>query len=1068
MYMSSSSRKRQFSPFSSSPTATASTATTILKSGFTPTSKPLNRLLLSLSRARRFALVCHVFYQMSANNLRGDRLTYSIVSQAEKALLKHPTHSKQQKDPERAALSFLRLRSLILTFTSHGKMDRALAVLEMMPDAPLDDFVCSSMISGFCKIGKPEIALAFYNNAVENGFSQPGLVTYTALASALCQQGRIDELPNLVCEMEKKGVALDAVFYSTWISHCFQEGDVVEALQRHRLMAESGVTADTVNYTNLVDGFSKEGIVEKAVGFLNTMNKSGLRPNLVTYTSIMRGLCQKGRLEEAFGVLQKVEEMGIGANEVAYAVLIDGFCKVGNLDQAFCLFKEMESKGIVQGIVTCNVLIDGLCKAGRTDEANKISWGILGDNFTYSSLMHSYIKEGNMPGVLETMRRLEESGILVDVATCNVLIRAFFELGKYEDAFRLYKGMAEMGLVANSITSYSMIDGLCRLGRMNEALEIFFHSDWEAPSVRNIMSYNCVIRGLCRKGMVDLATDVFHKLYKRGLYPCATTCMDLIKAKFERTGGGSVLELIEELEVLDMYTYGFVCNKVISFLCTKGSVDDASKLCISMRREGLVVRSECYSSMFKGLLRKGNELLFQLMLSLYIKEYNISDSMGTKILFPYLCQKDVNKALHFFVDERKKEVISIGMLTDAIDALIRKGRVNDAHKLFKEAEGNGMTLDVVVYSIMVNGMCKEGRIEEALYLCMRMRKKGILPNIVIYNSVIYALCRQGCLVAAFRLFDSLDKHGILPTNATYTTLIGALATEGFLEDATKLFKRMVVKGLSPTTHLYNFLIAGYCQFGSMDEALKLLSSMERSCQHPDPFTVSALINRCCQTADLEAALGFFGEFRRKGLLPDYLGFLNLIKGLCTKGRMEEARSILIEMLQNELMVEMINKVGDCVKIESLVSFLNLLCEQGSIQEATGVLGEVGSLIFPRKTRADSRVTTNLGKIEDGDLVLNHGLLDSAASGIGCELGEKLAFRKDSYFSLEHDMGYLNVNTSDKHQNHSSTNSYDLRETFPLCNFDVYYSIITSLCSKGELKKANSTARKMLLDFEEHC
>ena len=51
-------------------------------------------------------------------------------------------------------------------------MDRAIEVLEMMTDEkinyPFDNFVCSKVISGFIKIGKPELAVGFYDNATES------------------------------------------------------------------------------------------------------------------------------------------------------------------------------------------------------------------------------------------------------------------------------------------------------------------------------------------------------------------------------------------------------------------------------------------------------------------------------------------------------------------------------------------------------------------------------------------------------------------------------------------------------------------------------------------------------------------------------------------------------------------------------------------------------------------------------------------------------------------------------------------------------------------------------------
>ncbi|KAJ6732012.1 FERTILITY RESTORER-LIKE [Salix purpurea] len=130
-------------------------------------------------------------------------------------------------------------------------------------------------MSGAIEIGKPELAIGFFENAVKVGALRPNVVTYTTLVSALCMLGRVSEVCDLVCRMEKEGLAFDVVFYSNWICGYYREGMLMEALQKHGEMVEKGINLDMVSYTVLVDGFSKEGNVEKAVGFLHKMIENG-------------------------------------------------------------------------------------------------------------------------------------------------------------------------------------------------------------------------------------------------------------------------------------------------------------------------------------------------------------------------------------------------------------------------------------------------------------------------------------------------------------------------------------------------------------------------------------------------------------------------------------------------------------------------------------------------------------------------------------------------------------------------------------------------------------------------
>ena len=99
---------------------------------------------------------------------------------------------------------------------------------------------------------------------------------------------------------------------------------------------------------------------------------------------------------------------------------LDGLCRKGDLDRFFTLLEESEKKEIKVGTVTYNTLINSLCKAGQASKANEISKGFTGDNFTYATLLHGYLKEMDVVGILEVKRRLDESSIVPDIVTCTV------------------------------------------------------------------------------------------------------------------------------------------------------------------------------------------------------------------------------------------------------------------------------------------------------------------------------------------------------------------------------------------------------------------------------------------------------------------------------------------------------------------------------------------------------------------------------------------------------------------------------------------------------------------------
>ncbi|XP_010443404.1 PREDICTED: pentatricopeptide repeat-containing protein At5g57250, mitochondrial-like [Camelina sativa] len=892
----------------------------LLKSGFTPTLNSIDKFLRYLYRRQKFNCIVHFYSQLDSNQIEINHRVYSIVSwaflnlnryedaekfintQISKASIFPRTHmldslihgfSVTRDDPNKG-LSILRdcLRShgafpssltfcsLIHRFVVKGEMDNALEVVEMMTNKkvnyPFDNFVCSAVVSGFVRIGKPELALGFYESAVGSGVLVPNLVTYTTVVSALCQLGKVDEVRDLVRRLEDEGFEFDCVFYSNWIHGCLEGGGLMNALMQYREMVKKGIISrDVVSYSILIDGLSKEGNMETSFGLLGKMIKEGIEPNLITFTAIIRGLCKKGKLEEAFALFDRIVDMGIEVDEFVYVTLIDGSCKKGNLNRAFSMLGDMELRGIQPSILTYNTVINGLCRAGRVSEADEISKGVVGDVVTYSTLLGNYKKEENMDAVLEIRRRFEEAKIPMDLVMCNILLKAFLLVGAYGEADAVYRAMPDMDLTPDTVTYSTMIEGFCKTGQIEEALEMF--NELRKSSVSLAVCYNRIIDALCKKGMLETATEVLIELREKGLYLDIRTSRNLLHSIQASGGEKGILNLVYRLDQLNTDLFLGMFNDTILLLSKRGYFEAAIEVYMIMRRKGLTVT------------------------------------------FPSTILK---------------------ILVDNLRAL-------DAYLLVVNAEESTLpSVDVVDYTIIVDGLCKEGFLVKALDLCSFAKSRGVILNIITYNSLIYRLCQQGCLVEALRLFDSLENIGLDPSEVTYSILIDKLCKEGLFLDAEKLLDTMVSKGLVPNILIYNSMIDGYCKLGHTEDAMRVLTRKMMGRVSPDAFTVSSVIKGYCKKGDMEEALRVFAEFKDENISADLLGFLFLIKGFCTKGRMEEARGLLREMLVSESVVKLINRVdAELVESESIRGFLVELCEQGRVPQAIKILEEISSNIY---------------------------------------------------------------------------------------------------------------------------
>ncbi|XP_020585016.1 pentatricopeptide repeat-containing protein At5g57250, mitochondrial [Phalaenopsis equestris] len=1074
---------------------------TLLKSCIIPCVRSLNLFLSFLLRSRKFTLLLETFSQFSSNSIQIDSKTHFLIT---RALLKSRRFEEALQfiypadnynfvvkkslwdslirelcvaggDPERS-LSLLHecmrnrgilpalitFRSLVLSFSSQGRMEKAIEALEIMTSEevgyPYDNFVCSSIISGFSRIGKSELGLGFYERVQKSLTFQPNLMTYTAVVDALCRVGRIDEASVAVQKMEKDGIVLDAVLYTSWICGYFRKGLLMEAFRKHRLMSENGILPDLISYTSVIDGLCKEGHLEKVIGLLKYMEKSRLKPNLITYTCIIRGFCKRYKMEDAFFIFRKMEELNIVADEFVYSVLIDGFCVIGKLDEVFELLEEMGRKGIKATAMTYNTVVNGLCKAGKTCKADEISRNCVGDNFTYSTLLHGYMMEKDARGVSDTKKRLEQAGISYDVVTVNILIKALFISGMVDDACSLFQEMRDKYLIADSSMYCTMVDCYCKHGMSGRAVEVFM--DYKStPAFVNDACHNCMIVELCKEEKLEMATELFLELCQKNFVADTITYRKLMKAKFEDGNWEAVLKLISRVERCNSEILSSICNDSVSFLCNRQCFPAALEVYILMRLKGLTVWSKSYYILLKNLINSGNGLIIELIFCDYIKACGVFEPRIVNIICLYLCKKNVEEAIRFLPSLSKRN-ISLSVMTVVVNTLKEKGRVENALNFLLEAKESSVAADVVVYSIIVDGLCKAGSPEKALDICSRMRKKGISANIVTYNSVIHGLCREGCLVEAFRIFDSLECNGFFPTVVTYATLIGALAEEGFLQDAKELLGRMAVKGISPNIHIFNLLINGYCRFGLLEEGMQLFKDLTVFSLEPDDLTISSLIYGYCIKGDMQAGLDFYNMYRVKGYSPDFFGFLNLIKGLSAKGRMEEARSIIRDMLQHRESVDLINQAGDGLNFESLATDVKLACEEGRIREVINILADVGSKF------CNSPWSKNCNRIKQSIEAFCTDTKKKVCTGGGLTM--PAAARNILQFGEDGITEGKPVFCKNKISN-SVMNEYEiLCQSSLKYDFEAYYSMIATLCSKGELQKANDIVKATILNLgKEH-
>ncbi|CAN7041787.1 unnamed protein product [Brassica rapa subsp. trilocularis] len=265
-----------------------------------------------------------------------------------------------------------------------------------------------------------------------------------------------------------------------------------------------------------------------------------------------------------------------------------------------------------------------------------------------------------------------------------------------------------------------------------------------------------------------------------------------------------------------------------------------------------------------------------------------------------------------------------------MDGLYKKGRMNDAQKMFDDMTGRGILPDRVTYTILISGLCQRGSVEDARKLFHEMKEAGEAPDSVACNALLDGFCKLGRMVEAFQLLRMFEKDGfvlglrgcsslidglfrggrydegfelyeimlkknIKPDVVLCTILIQGLSKAGKIEDALKLLSSMPSQGIPPDTYCYNAVIKALCEQGLLEEARSLHLEMSETESFPDEFTQTILICSMCRNGLVRKAEEIFNEIEKRGCSPSVPSFNALIDGLCKSGELKEARLLLHKM-----------------------------------------------------------------------------------------------------------------------------------------------------------------------------
>ncbi|KAF5738172.1 Tetratricopeptide repeat (TPR)-like superfamily protein [Tripterygium wilfordii] len=181
------------------------------------------------------------------------------------------------------------------------------------------------------------------------------------------------------------------------------------------------------------------------------------------------------------------------------------------------------------------------------------------------------------------------------------------------------------------------------------------------------------------------------------------------------------------------------------------------------------------------------------------------------------------------MEEKNVEVTAV-TFTTVLDTLYKKGKSEEAEKLWSERVKKGYELDVAAHNVrMMNAQC--GDPEKVKELIEEMINAGLKPDTISYNYLMTSYCKSGMMEEAENVYRKLEENGCKPNAATFRTLISYLCRSGDYETGYTVFNVSVRWNKIPDFTTMKILVEGLVKAKKMEAAKGLIRRVKKKFPH---------------------------------------------------------------------------------------------------------------------------------------------------------------------------------------------------------------------------------------------
>ncbi|XP_058083625.1 pentatricopeptide repeat-containing protein At2g46050, mitochondrial [Magnolia sinica] len=368
--------------------------------------------------------------------------------------------------------------------------------------------------------------------------------------------------------------------------------------------------------------------------FFKKMLVEMVGPNYITFISVLGACLRLNDIEIGKQLHCLIIKVGFSSNGFVGSALVDLYAKFGNVGDARQVFDKIQSRDLVlwNVMVSCYAF-NGLGREAFGVFRSMMLEGIMGDDFTFSSLLSSCSSSGSCQlgkqihgfiirlaldldvlvtstlvdmyaknGLTEDARKAFDRMRTRNVVSWTTMIVGYGQNGEGKEAMELFKLMLQEGLKPDELTLASLLSSCSNLAAVNEAVQL--HGHVIKNGLGTFMSIgNGLINAYAKCGCIASAFESFSSVSN----PDLVTWTSMISAYAFHGLAREALEIFEEMLREGLRPDRVVFVGVLSACSHAGLVDEGFHYFDSMRRDHRIMPdSEHYTCMVDLLGRAGH------------------------------------------------------------------------------------------------------------------------------------------------------------------------------------------------------------------------------------------------------------------------------------------------------------------------------------------------------------------------------------------------------------------------------------------------------------------------------